>query len=304
MGWDRDRTARVREYLEHRAEEQYGVWIDDLAAHGLDDDAGAGDEVVFSDGYDALASHFADGLDIRLSHVVTHIRWDIDGVVVTHRPRPVRGPHRGTRGARRRPPVLRPDDRPAPAVDERARTRPPADECLREGRAPLPHRFWPDDVYAIRRQGPDGRRWRSWYDLTRLHGEPTLLTFAAGPTALETRSWDDPRLVESTLAHLRHLYGDDAPAPVAVHRTDWLGDPCARGSHAYMSVGASTADHDDLATPIGDVLHLAGEATWTDDPATVPAAMLSGHRAACRVLGHPVAVEALWAGGASTMMGR
>ncbi|GAA2058580.1 flavin monoamine oxidase family protein [Williamsia deligens] len=304
QGWDTHRAARVREYLEHRAEEQYGVCIDDLAAHGLDDDSVAGDEVVFPDGYDALPSHLADGLDIRLSHVVTHIRWGADGVVVTTD----RGRFEGRTAILTVPVgVLRSSDLmidpPLPSTNARAldRLRMNAFEkvVLR-----FPHRFWPDDFYAIRRQGPDGRRWHSWYDLTRLHGEPTLLTFAAGPTALETRSWDDAGLVESILAQLRHLHGDVVPAPVAVHRTDWLGDPYARGSYAYMAVGATTADHDDLATPIGDVLHVAGEATWTDDPATVPAALLSGHRAACRVLGHPVAVEALWAGGASTMMGR
>ena len=37
--WDADRVERVREYLRHRTEEQYGVWIGDLDAHGLDDDA-------------------------------------------------------------------------------------------------------------------------------------------------------------------------------------------------------------------------------------------------------------------------
>jgi hypothetical protein len=42
------------------------------------------------------------------------------------------------------------------------------------------------------------------------------------------------------------------------------------------------------------VLHIAGEATWTDDPATVSAAMLSGHRAAERVLGRQIRIERLW----------
>ena len=65
-GWHDDRTQRVREYLEHRAEEQYGAWIEDLAAHGLDDDSIDGDEVVFPDGYDQLPLRLAEGLDIRL----------------------------------------------------------------------------------------------------------------------------------------------------------------------------------------------------------------------------------------------
>ncbi|GAB2853324.1 hypothetical protein GCM10027024_31490 [Microbacterium insulae] len=63
QGWDAERTQRVREYLEHRSEEQYGAWIEDLAAHGLDDDQIDGDEVVFPDGYDVLPRRLAEGLD-------------------------------------------------------------------------------------------------------------------------------------------------------------------------------------------------------------------------------------------------
>jgi monoamine oxidase len=74
----------------------------------------------------------------------------------------------------------------------------------------------------------------------------------------------------------------------------WQDDPFARGSYAYMTVGSTTADHDDLATPIGGVLHIAGEATWTDDPATVTAALHSGHRAAENVLGHTVPISGAW----------
>ena len=69
----------MREYLRHRTEEQYGVWIDDLDAHGLDDDAVDGDEVVFPDGYDRLADHLAVGLEVRLEHVVRQVRWSDRG---------------------------------------------------------------------------------------------------------------------------------------------------------------------------------------------------------------------------------
>ena len=81
--WDADRAERVREYLRHRTEEQYGVWIDDLDAHGLDDDAVDGDEVVFPDGYDRLAEHLAVGLEVRLEHVVRQVRWSSEGVTIT-----------------------------------------------------------------------------------------------------------------------------------------------------------------------------------------------------------------------------
>ena len=78
--------------------------------------------------------------------------------------------------------------------------------------------------------------------------------------------------------------------------TRWQDDPYARGSYAYMTVGSTTADHDDLATPLGGgVLQLAGEATWTDDPATVTAALESGRRAASNILGRDVDIAELWA---------
>ncbi len=294
QGWDAERTQRVREYLEHRSEEQYGAWIDDLAAHGLDDDSIDGDEVVFPDGYDRLPEHLAEGLDVRLDHVVSRVRWSADGVDVT-----------SDRGSFAAPTavvtvpvgVLKSDGfvieppLPEPVAGALGRLEMNAFEkvFLR-----FPTKFWDDGVYAIRQQGPESRWWHSWYDLTSLHGTPTLLTFAAGPAARETRDWQDRRVVESVLAQLTRLYGGRVEQPTHVHRTDWQGDPFARGAYAYMTVGSTTADHDDLATPVGGVLHLAGEATWTDDPATVPAAMLSGHRAAANILGRDIPIDEIW----------
>ena len=158
----------------------------------------------------------------------------------------------------------------------------------------FPARFWDDGVYAIRRQGRAGRWWHSWYDLTALHGQPTLLTFAAGPCAREVIDWADEDIADSVLAALREIYGRRVPEPTQINVTRWQRDPFALGSYAYMTVGSTTADHDALATPIDGVVHLAGEATWTDDPATVTAALLSGRRAAENILGRDVAIAELW----------
>jgi len=294
QGWDRDRAQRVREFLEHRSEEQYGAWIEDLAAHGLDDDSIDGDEVVFPDGYDHLATHLARGLDVRLDHVVARVRWSPEGVdVVTDRGDftaatavvtvPVGVLQSG--GLMFEPPL------PEPNARALGRLRMNAFEkiVLR-----FPTQFWDHDVYAIRQQGPEGRWWHSWYDLTPLHGTPTLLTFAAGLAAAAIREWDDERIIESVLTQLRRLYGDRVERPESVHITHWLDDPFARGAYAYMAVGSTTADHDRLATPVGGVLHIAGEATWTEDPATVTAAMRSGHRAAQSILRREIPIQDVW----------
>ncbi|WP_291045518.1 NAD(P)/FAD-dependent oxidoreductase [Herbiconiux sp.] len=295
QGWDDERAQRVREYLEHRAEEQYGAWIEDLAAHGLDDDSIDGHEVVFPDGYDQLAEHLAEGLDIRLGTAVDAVEWSSEGVSVSASGEVLRA---GAAVVTVPVGVLHSGDlRITPSLPG------PVQEALdrltmndfEKVFLRFPTRFWDEDVYAIRQQGPEGVWWHSFYDLTPLHGVPTLLTFAAGPAARAIRGWSEERVAGSVLEQLRRLHGERVEEPTRVHLTAWHADPWARGSYAYMTLGSTTADHDALAEPIGGgTLHLAGEATWTDDPATVTAALLSGHRAAENLLGRPVAVESLW----------
>ncbi|MFB2586844.1 flavin monoamine oxidase family protein [Herbiconiux liukaitaii] len=301
QGWDDERTLRVREYLQHRSEEQYGAWIEDLAAHGLDDDSIDGDEVVFPDGYDRLAEHLADGLDVRLEHIVSRVEWSDGGemsragVTVTTD----RGTFAAAAAVVTVPVGVLQSDAfaiepalPEPIIDALGRLTMNAFEKVFMR---FDTKFWDDDVYAIRQQGPEGTWWHSWYDLTALHGTPTLLTFAAGPAAIEIRDWSEQRVVDSVLEQLRRLFGDRVTPPTGVHITTWQDDPFAHGSYAYMQLGSTTDDHDALATPVGGVLHLAGEATWTDDPATVTAALCSGHRAAENILQRAVPLETLWA---------
>lgn len=293
--WDAERKERVREYNDRRAQEQYGVGMAGLGAHGLDDDTVNGDEVVFPRGYDELAQHLAEGLDLRLAHVASRVRWSSTGVAVDT--------DRGTFAAADAVVTVPVGVLDAgdvviePALPERHRR---ALGLLRMNAFEkvvlrFAERFWDAGVYGIRQLGDEGQWWHSWYDLGRLHDEPALLTFAAGPAAQATRTWGDDEIVASTLAQLRRLYGDAVPEPTSAVVTRWQDDPFSRGSYAYMLPGSVGADHDDLAEPVGGVLHLAGEATWGDDPATVPGAMLSGHRAAQNVLGREVPVSDLWA---------
>ena len=286
MPWSEDRRQRVREFLQHRTEEQYGVWVGDLDAHGLDDDQVDGDEVVFPDGYDHLATHLAAGLDIRLGQVVTNVAWSASGVQL------VAGDTYAARQTIVTTPVgvLRSGDLaftpplPEPVASALSGLRMNAFEKVF---LTFPERFWDEGLYAFRRQGPAAAWWHSWYDVTPPNGHATLLTFAAGPCARAIRAWSDDQVADSAMEAIRQIH-PSAPAPERVQVTHWQDDVFSRGSYAYMTVGATCEDHDLLATPIGGVLHLAGEATWSEDPATVTAAFRSGHRAAEHVLGLPV----------------
>ena len=294
LNWDNDRLDRVREFLGHRAEEQLGVAQGDLDAHGLDDDAIDGDEVVFPDGYDELAVRLTEGLDVRLEHEVTQVRWGDTGVEVTTSTGSFTADSAVVTvpiGVLKSPSFTVEPPLPEPVSGALHRLEMNAFEKVF---LQFPVKFWDENVYAIRQQGDAGRWWHSWYDVTQPEGRPTLLTFAAGPCAQETRHWSDDRIGDSIVHALRGLYGDRVVPPDSVYVTRWQDDPFSYGSYSYMTVGSHTRDHDDLATPIGGVLHLAGEATWTDDPSTVTAAMKSGHRASERILGRTVPLSDIW----------
>ncbi len=293
-GWDSTRCDRVREYMQHRTEEQDGAHFTLIDAHGLDNEEVDGDEVIFPNGYDQLTTGLAKGLDVRLEHTVSRVTWADSGVTVQT--------DKGTFTADQVIITV-----PVGVLQSEDFTiEPPLPETV--GRAldsfrmndfekiilRYDDKFWDEGIYAFRRQGKAGDWWHSWYDLSNLHGTPALLTFAAGPCAIETRELSDKAVAELVTQALREIYGDTVPLPHTVHRTNWKEDPLARGAYSYLTVGADTEEHDNLATPVGGVLHIAGEATWRDDPATVTAAMMSGHRAAENVLSRSIPLKTLW----------
>src|SRR5690606_472603 len=159
--------------------------------------------------YDRLPAALAAGLDIRLGHVVSRVRWGDAGVEATT-------PHGAFTAAAAivtvpvgvlqsdgfaiEPPL------PEPVAGALGRL---AMNAFEKVFLRFPERFWGDDVYAIRQLGPEGRWWHSWYDLTAIDGVPTLLTFAAGPAAVATREWSDARIAASVLSQLRRLFGTD-----------------------------------------------------------------------------------------------
>ena len=295
MPWDEQRIENVREFFRHRVEEQCGAWIGDLDAHGLDEDIVEGDEVIFAHGYDELPRTMADGLDVRLGEIVTAISWSDEGVSVRTEASSYRaanvvvtvplGVLKSGAIAFDPPlpePISTPIDRLGMGVFDKIFLQ-------------FPQRFWDEGVYALRQLGTPGEQWHSWYDVSAVSGTPMLLTFAAGPWGREVEDWDDDRTVAEVVEALRGMYGEYVPEPTAHRITRWGQDPFSVGSYSYIATGASHLDHDALAAPVDGVLHLAGEATWGDEPATVEGAFRSGHRAAERILSRDIDLAVFFA---------
>lgn len=112
------------------------------------------------------------------------------------------------------------------------------------------------------------------------------------------RVWDGPRATElldaskagilaAALASLGAIFGVGGRRLrrllLAAHFHDWRRDPFSRGAYSYQTVGGASAPSR-LARPIERTLFFAGEATQTQTSGTVPAAILSGRRAARQAL--------------------
>lgn len=70
--------------------------------------------------------------------------------------------------------------------------------------------------------------------------------------------------------------------PSAFVRSNWAGDPYARGAMSFTPAGASPADRETLTEPVEERVFLAGEAT-SEDPGTLRGALDSGERVAEQV---------------------
>lgn len=290
-GIEPERIDDIREFFRHRVEEQCGAWIGDLDAHGLDEDAIDGDEVIFPRGYDELPRRIGAELDIRLGATVTRVVRSSDGVVV----------HAGdTEYEADRVIVTVPLGilKADTIVFEPALPDAVAGPISRLGMGvfnkvfvQFSERFWDEESYVLRALGEAGEHWHSWYDVSAVSGIPTLLTFAAGPFGRRMQELSDEDIVADAVSALRLLYPDAVGDPIAHWITRWGHDEFSKGSYSHLAVGSTHHDHDALAGPVDGLLHFAGEATWGDEPATVGAAFYSGRRAAERILDRPVDLD-------------
>ncbi|MFO0602134.1 MAG: FAD-dependent oxidoreductase [Polyangiales bacterium] len=281
----------VRRYLRWafhtNVEHEYAGDASDLSLRHYDDGEafGGGDRFVAS-GYDVVPRRLAEGLDVRLGHVVTRLTHGADGVTAACE----RGAFRAARavvtvpvGVLRRGAIA--FDPPLPASWREALTR-VGMGVLTKTVVRFPRAFWSgDDAQTIGRLATaDGRlRHAEMVDLHRASGVPALMVFDAGSEGAAVDGLPADERAASVTEALRGMYGA-APAPVGVVVSRWADDAFTGGSYSYLRPGATPADRDALATPMGDRVFFAGEATSRAHAATVHGAYLSGVREARRIL--------------------
>ena len=248
---------------------------------------GYGDS-VFADGFSVLTEALAEGLDIRLGHVIERIAHGPPGVTVTTS----RGTFDADAAVVTLPlGVLKSGNveflPKLPAGKQHAISRLGmghlAKVVLRYDKA-----FWHRDQYVYGYLCRPVRDWPTMViSLTKTHDIPALVLQAGGALARRIEEMSDEECESWAQSVVRDVFGTTTPAPRSVERTQWSRDPFSRGSYTYVAVGSKPEDISTLAEPVADKLYFAGEATYRYHWAGAHGAYASGIREAARILDDP-----------------
>jgi monoamine oxidase len=261
----------------------YGAPVDDMGLQPFweEDELAGGDHFPVG-GYGAYIDALASGLDVRLSHPVTAIRWSDDGVELDASGQTFTGTHTVVTvpvGVLRAGSIAF-----APALSQ---ARQDALARLDTGNLEkvvlrFDEKWWDGSLEYV---DPDASGvFPEFYDLTSLAGAPVLVGLYGGRFSREVQAaWTDAQIVQGALDVLEEAYGRSVPSPSATQVTRWTSDPFSLGSYVYLPPGAALEDLDVLASPEGDRLLFAGEATVRTSYGNVHAAVMSGLREAGRL---------------------
>lgn len=242
---------------------------------------GYGDSTLHQ-GYQSVVDALAEGLDIRLGHVVTRIE---DGRVVTDQ-----GVFEADKVLVTLPiGVLKAAsvefDPPLPSAKQSAIDRlgfGTLNKIALHYREP----FWPQDQYVFGYLCRDTDRHPTVViSMWKSHGKPILVMLLGASLGREMETWSSEDVSAYATAVVQDIFGADSPAPLSVSRTSWSTDPYALGSYTCIGVGSSSKDIATLAEPVRDRLFFAGEDTNPYHWGCVHSAYESGRREAARISG-------------------
>jgi monoamine oxidase/CRP-like cAMP-binding protein len=243
-------------------------------------------DCAFPDGYGVVAERLAEGLPIRFDARVTEVKTDARGVSV------VAGEEFRADAAIVTLPlgVLKSGAvrfRPGLPPAKRDAIRRLGVGCLAKLALFYDEPFWPREPYVFGMiDGANAMAPTLVVNMWVTHRLPCLVFVAGGELGEQLERWPEEKAMQWGHDALRRMFGR-APRPVRAMRTAWMADPLARGAYAHVPVGATPADFDTLAAPVGERLLFAGEATCRQHWGCVHGAYVSGLREAARIIDDP-----------------
>jgi monoamine oxidase len=263
------------------AEEIALAWYDAGISYGGDDEFPQG-------GYVRIVDYLAQGLDVRLAEPVTAIEWSDTGVTVHAGGAVYAGSHAIVTVPLG---VLKAGSiafSPALPAAKSAAIAALGFGHFEKVALRFEQAFWREAghinfIYLSNTQG----EFPLFIDLSDFVAEPALVALCSASFAAGLAAQDAGAIAGRVLAILEALFGAGLPAPIDSAVTRWGTDPYALGAYSFLPIGASPADQDALAAPVGGRLLFAGEATSSARFGYADGAFQTGIREAKRLLRLP-----------------
>lgn len=247
-----------------------------------DDETYGGADLLITNGYDTLASHLAEGIDIRLEQAVSTIDYtgntlniftDSDtfesellvvtvplGVLKSGNINFIPSLPDGLQGAI--------DRMQMGAVNK----------YLLLWDSP----FWDTELQYFGITPEERGKFNYFLNARTFSDSNGLMTFTFGDFSVDAEALSDAEVTEAIMVHLRAIF-PGAPDPHTLLRTRWNTDPFSYGAYSFATNGTRTADFDVLGNSIGNNVFFAGEHTSRTYRGTVHGAYESGLREARRI---------------------
>jgi monoamine oxidase len=259
----------------------FGTDIDTISARYFDSDSAfSGKDRIITDGYDQLADHLGQNVDIRLNEAVTAVDYSDRTVVVTSSLATyeadyvvVAVPLEVLKAGRI---AFTPG---LPAARNTAMNK-LSGGAVNKVVLRFPSAFWDTNLQYIGYTPAEKGKYNYFLNFRKFSSENILMTFALGDFAVEMEGHSDQQVIDDVMAHLQDIYGTGIPQPTAMLRSRWVADAEIGGAYTCANKGMDGTEFDALAGNLEDRLFFAGEHTSRDYRGTVHGAFLSGDAAA------------------------
>ena len=243
-----------------------------------------GAEKIATNGYDTIANHLANGLNIQLNQRVSKVDYSDSKIKITHNG------------------IITESDYvvvtvplgvlknnviqfvPSLTTAKQNAIQKVGMNCVNKFLLTWDTAFW-DDVQYISYTPETRDKFNYFVNVKKCH--PTvnaLMTFAYADYGRQTESMSDSQIIDEIMLHLRDIYGSTIPNPTHLLRTKWHTNENSFGAYSYTAVDTEMQHFDDLAEEVNDKLFFAGEHTNVDYYSTVHGAYLSGIREANKII--------------------
>eukprot|EP01080_Neovahlkampfia_damariscottae_P011611 gene11611-4853_t len=257
---------------------------DDSSSSSSDEDADG--DVMVKEGYGKLLEKNAEGLDIKLNHIVKSINYEDKFTIKIETDHgdffadycistlPLGCLQKET--VEFKPQLPKKKQKTINKIGMGL-----LDKVLLE----FPTNFWGNEIEWITKYSkPNEADFSQFLSMEYVSpGSAILMAFCEADFAKKLESMNDVDVVNQAMKVLRSTFGNNVPDPLSYHITRWFQDPFCYGSYSFEKYGTTEKDRDILGESIENRLFFAGEATIGESGTYATGAFLSGKRDGKRI---------------------